>query len=353
MKLFCISKRFHHLVSSHLTSYILSAARRWAPISSRYLDPLHPAMPGTYSTVDITTLLPFHNYLHLCTFDPVGRTIHASNVGAIIKIKEDVLKAKKTEARHQTTLQRLSSKFVARPVEQNPQTRYVPTFRYLFFVHHRSLTIRSILRSMWLHGHRLPVSTPGILIKLWYTMDLPTTALRAALFRNERYWSDTDLRTFLLICMKLDMVFSDPVDGRGEIALRQMMLAQRTLSTLDDTLARRDCRNSLETMRHYVRWKYVLPPGQEGCSIMGIPPEEIGCLEKEGWGTEPQTREGVHRLFRPDELASIEALKRGIDVRKDFVPNLISGYINPLTLKDLPTGFGFGSGVDAGSAPHI
>lgn len=113
--LFCISRAFNYIVNSHLTSYIFSSARRWARLShhrpsinlpesstritriptmsskprSRRYEIEHqsassralqacgtePTPPGIYSLSDVTTLLPFHNFLHLCVKDPVLRPL--------------------------------------------------------------------------------------------------------------------------------------------------------------------------------------------------------------------------------------------------------------------------------------
>lgn len=115
--LFCISRAFNYVVNSHLTSYMLSSARRWARLShhrpsnnvsesstritriptmssrprSRRYEIEHqsasrhalqacgtePTPPGIYSLSDVTTLLPFHNFLHLCVKDPVLRRLGA------------------------------------------------------------------------------------------------------------------------------------------------------------------------------------------------------------------------------------------------------------------------------------
>lgn len=114
--LYCISRPFYIAVRARLTSFILSSARRWARLShsrpSRDLpEPstrinrvpvssatsrsrsrrfnytiehqsaasqalsacgTEPTPPGIYSPHDVTTLLPFCNYLHLCTPDPIA-----------------------------------------------------------------------------------------------------------------------------------------------------------------------------------------------------------------------------------------------------------------------------------------
>lgn len=117
--LYAISRAFHYRVNLRLTSYILSSARRWALLSDsrpstempepstrikRSAAPSWPSVsrsrrtcyeiehqsaaaqalqacgteptpPGLYSAHDITTLLPFCNYLHLCVPDPTHRVI--------------------------------------------------------------------------------------------------------------------------------------------------------------------------------------------------------------------------------------------------------------------------------------
>jgi len=109
-ELYAMSTHFFYLVNLHMTSYILCSARRWARLShqrpsqalaepstrilrvplqknqsrSRRYHIEHDsaarqemqacgteATPiGIYSPYDITTLLPFHNYLQLCKLDP-------------------------------------------------------------------------------------------------------------------------------------------------------------------------------------------------------------------------------------------------------------------------------------------
>lgn len=107
--LYCMSRPFHMVVNANLTSYMLCSARRWARIShtrpsnevpepSRrdlhslsstkrlntrryFIDHMsasrkamqacgtEPTPPGIYSPHDITTVLPFHNFLFFCRAD--------------------------------------------------------------------------------------------------------------------------------------------------------------------------------------------------------------------------------------------------------------------------------------------
>ena len=115
-RLYCISRPFYFAVNTRLISYILSSGRRWARLSpsrpsrevpepstrivrlprpsaqslsrSRHFSykiehqsaaaralgtcGTEPTPPGIYSPHDATTLLPFCNYLHLCTPDPAA-----------------------------------------------------------------------------------------------------------------------------------------------------------------------------------------------------------------------------------------------------------------------------------------
>ena len=126
-------------------------------------------------------------------------------------------------------------------------------------------------------------------------------------------------------------------------------MAQRTLTVLAKVLKREECRTSLAMMKLYVRWKYKPRAEHAQYSILGVPPDEIGCLVKEYWG-EREGYEGY--LMRPDECAMVEARRRGVDLRSEVVEWLIWGYIDPQTLGNVRVGAAFGSGVDAGSAPY-
>lgn len=66
-------------------------------------------------------------------------------------------------------------------------------------------------------------------------------------------------------------------------------------------------------------------------SILGVPPNEIGKLQYEGWGFKSTKFIGV------DELVMREAVKRKLNLEKHYVDMMIYGYINKSTWQDIRT----------------
>lgn len=224
----------------------------------------------------------------------------------------------------------------------------MPTMRYLRFVLFRARTIHSIIACLPAEGHRLPIPlAPSVLAKIWLAMDIPLNKRRIALPRNHKLWTDKDLYIANLFLVKLDMCFTDPVNGNGEIALRKLMLAQRSLSTLDKVLRREDGRDILEIMALWAR-VYHRPSEEhrkQGWRVLGVPSAELGMLGVEGWGCkfgqhekhdvaeDPYLR---HWLLRPDQLVLAEASKRKLPLHKRILDMIIYGYVDDSSGQDLP-----------------
>lgn len=352
LKLYSISKPYHYLVNSRYTTYMLCSARRWAwllpdtimrkeveekglwgsvsafkeevdllDVTSGqqmksaevhdnnqnkkgkeraraqtrqkatpvfFADPMQPSKPGEYNIWDITTLLPFNNYGHLCTPDPTRRT----------NTKEHV--------------------------------RYVPTFRYLFFLLHRARMATSIISAVKAKGHHLPMTLAPSLIKLGLLMDLPTTAKRAALLHNQRYFTNADIQLLSLFFFKLNMTFTDPLDGdimgaRGTARICQCLLAQRSLSILEGVLTRRLGKNNLEMLKIWLKWEYQPRNENRGFSIMGIEPDDIGCLQWEGW-TVPRFGEQAVKLMPVEQGVLAEGQRRGLQLGKTHMMMMMYGH---------------------------
>ena len=125
------------------------------------------------------------------------------------------------------------------------------------------------------------------------------------------------------------MRLTDPVDGNGEVGIRKMLLAQRSLSTLGKVLMRKEMLTQLDMLRMFVKWKYQPAPQHRGMSIAGIPPHEIGRGEFEGWGF------GTKRILRPDELAMREGVRRNLDLDKKYLDMMLWGFVDKKTLEDI------------------
>jgi len=316
LTLYAISKPFHYLVNSNYTTYMLESARTWASFPSQNLSP-KTSTPTTrkppYTT--ILEIFPFVNYRYLCIHDPSHRRLPTSNPLS----PAPLLTIHHPEAPQTPSL-----------------TRCIPTFRYLFLLHHRSRTITSILHSITtIYAHPLPLDLmPPILAKLWYLMDLPTHILRMGLMHNRAFWTDKDLELLMLFFVKLDLCVTDPVDGAGQTELRRMLLGQKGLGVMDRVLRRVEGRNVIEVFRLWVRWadeRYWMAErrGGEGDSVLGIPVSEFGRMGRAGWkvrGVEgPCPQEG--RFIGVEDLVLMEGVRRGLKLGEKIVDMMVWGYV--------------------------
>lgn len=270
ISLYAISKDFHFIVNGHYTTIVLSQSIAKAPESS--------------------AIFQYKCYKNLCITDPAAR--------ANAEVPEEL--------------------------------RRVPSFRWLRFVLYRESVVDEVIACLAAEGHRLPQRTRSVLKKIWFMMDLGDNARRIGLIHNKTFWTNKDLFVATMFFIKLDMRFTDPVDGNGEVSLRKLLLAQRSLSTLSAVLKRKDMVNELEMLQMYVRWKYRPAPEHRRMSILGVPPDQVGKGQLEGWGL------GSKKLLRLDELVMRESVRRKLDFQKRYMDMMVWGYIDNYTLEDIP-----------------
>lgn len=270
ISLYAISKDFHFIVNGHFTTIVLSQSFAQAPESSE--------------------IFHYKCYKNLCITDPAARA----------------------------------------NAEVPEKLRRVPSFRWLRFILHRESVVDELIACLAAEGHRLPRRARLVLKKMWFTMDLGDNARRIGLIHNKTFWTNKDLFIATMFFIKLDMRFTDPIDGNGEMSLRKLLLAQRSLSILLAVLKRKEMVNELEMLQMYVRWKYNPAPEHRGMSILGVPPDQIGRGQLEGWGL------GTKKLLRPDELVMRESVRRRLDFHKRYMDMMVWGYIHSKTLEDIP-----------------
>lgn len=270
ISLYAISKDFHFMVNGHFTTIVLSQSIDKARESSE--------------------IFHYKCYKNLCIIDPAARA----------------------------------------NAEAPERLRCVPSFRWLRFILHRESVVDELIACLAAEGHRFPKRARSVLKKIWFTMDLGDNARRIGLIHNATFWTNKDLFVATMFFIKLDMHFTDPIDGNGEMSLRKLLVAQRSLSTLLAVVKREDVVNELELLQMYVRWKYQPAPEHRGMSILGVAPEQIGKGHLEGWGL------GTKRLLPPDELVMRESVRRRLDFHKRYMDMMVWGYINNKTLEDIP-----------------
>jgi hypothetical protein len=218
----------------------------------------------------------------------------------------------------------------SRPNEEIPTAiRSVPSFRWLRMVLFREQVVAQIIRLLAYEGHHLPRGTSSAIKKIWFTLDVADNARRISLFHNAAFWTNRDLVLATMFLFKLDMRFTHPVNGAGETHLRNMMMAQRTLTVLRDVLQRKRMRTRLEMMRMYVLWRWIPRPANRHMTVLSVPPEKQGRLQYEGWGA------GSQLLLRPDELLLRESVRRQLPHLERFFDLALWGHIDDETFEDV------------------
>ena len=275
LALYSISRDFHGLANNRFTTMILSHARTRAPGSSY--------------------IFPFRCYRKLCLRDPALR-------------------------RNET--------------KPNFQIRHVPSFKWLKMVLFRERVVDGIVECLEEECLMLPAATTLTIKKIWFFMDVSTNERRDGLIRNTDYWSEKDIYLAHLFLMKLDMLFTCPMTGDGDLGLRKMLLAQRSLSTLLRVLPREEMRNTYELFEKVVAWKYEPNDLQRQLNqpIFGVAPNRVGMLQYEGWGRNPGTP--FHQI---DDLLIWESLRRGLDVPAHYLDMVFYGFIDKKTGLDIWT----------------
>lgn len=265
VSLYAISKDFNETLNGHLSHIVKAFAAYQAPESSR--------------------IFVFTLYRPLCILDPVGR-----------------------------------------PDPKNPMlVRMVPSLRWLRMVIHREKCVRDILACMAREGHRMPKTMSLSMKKMWLTMDIPTSRRRVQLVHNEEYWTDNDLYNLQMLFVKLDLRFSDPLEGPADDGLRKLMLGQRGLTPLCHLLKRTRFTDTLEALEACVRYSYWPRPEHGHLPILGVPANEVGRGHLEGWGV------GQVHLYRMDELVMRESCRRNMDLKSHIITMMAWGYVDTAT----------------------
>lgn len=284
--LYAISRDYHALVDNRFTSLIMGQAIGKASESAR--------------------TFPFRAYRNLCKRDPAGRIM-------LFNISE------------REGIERVAT-------AKDRDVRFVPSIRWLRMILHHEAVVDRILGCLAQEGHRLPKRTTLVLKKLWFTLDITDNGRRIGVLHDTRFWSNKDIFLATMFFVKLDMRLTDPTTGDGEMGLRKLLLAQKSLETLARVLAREELRSQLEMLRMVVRFDYVPSrPLQNGETVFGVQAEEVGKLCYEGRGR------GERKLVPIDELIGREAVRRRLTLQHHYIDMMLYGYVNKRTFQDVRT----------------
>ncbi|QDS69123.1 hypothetical protein FKW77_010333 [Venturia effusa] len=249
--LYAISKPFHFILNSHYTTYVKSNMDYHAPSSN--------------------LIFPWRCYGRLTIKDPGWRPKHASDPAS--------------------------------------GARDVPSLRWLLMVTYRDEVVRDILIALSEYGLLLPHGIEKAIKKMWFLCDLPGNGNRIGVLHNTSYFTDRDIFLSQMFIMKLDMRFTDPVEGGGETHLRKLLFGCRNFVPMRDLLVGRI---SLVHLLQRVVW-YQYNPAIRTHPILGIAPNQIGNGNTEHWGR------GTQRLLRVDEGVMREAIRRELNTHKNFM----------------------------------
>lgn len=269
VSLYAISKDFHILANSRFTTMILSQSVGKAAESSR-------------------TFI-FRCYKSLCQRDPA-----------------------------------------ARPLESAPnEVRWVPSLRWLRMILFRERVVDEIIMCLSAEGHFMPKRASLVIKKIWFTIDIGDNLHRVGIIHNREFWADEDLYLATMFFIKLDLRFTHPITGNGERRMRNMLLGQRSLSTLLRVLKRQEMLSQLDLLRMIVEWNYRPALRHARMSILGVPPQKIGKLQYEGWG------KTGHLFIQIDQLVMREVIRRGLDFDDQHLDMVVYGYVNKKTCEDI------------------
>ncbi|OJJ48945.1 hypothetical protein ASPZODRAFT_1360151 [Penicilliopsis zonata CBS 506.65] len=201
----------------------------------------------------------------------------------------------------------------------------VPTFKWLSMLSHREMVLKDIMGLMTASGNALPPCCEMVLFKIWFLMDIPDNARRQWTVRNKNLWTDDDIFFAALIFVRLELRFEASLAGLQTDGMRRLLMAQPGLTLLWNSLRTTSLQSHFETLRAFVRWRYMPTPSEAGMPIFGVPLEEIGTLQYEGYGKS----ESKVRLQRPDQIILKESRRRQIDMRRLYteievrLPNIL------------------------------
>lgn len=262
INLYAISKPFHFILNSHYTTYIKANMEYHAPESN--------------------LIFPWRCYARLCIKDPGWRPMCPSKPGV---------------------------------------ARDVPSLRWLQMVTYRSEVIHDILMALCKYGLVLPKGIEKVIKKMWFLCDLPANANRIGVLHNTGYFLDRDIYYAQMFIMKLDMRFTDPVEGNGELHLRKLLFGCRNFVPMRDFLVGKISLTHL--LQRVVWYQYNPSPSVRALQfpIIGIAPMQIGNGNTENWGR------GQQRLLRVDEGIMREAVRRELNTHKYFLEFLLFGHL--------------------------
>lgn len=194
-----------------------------------------------------------------------------------------------------------------------------PKVNWLMMLEFREKTAKDIMRLMEQRGKPLPPRCETVIKKLWFMMDLSDNERRLWTIRRTSLWPDVDIFFAYFLFVSLDLVFQTRFKRLSR--LRWLIMAQRNFILLRDVLIGTALETPFERFRETIRWRYNPHPQEANLQLFGIPPQDVGMLQFEGYARRP----GAGILQRPDALVLREGVRRNLDMQRYYVDLFLHG----------------------------
>jgi hypothetical protein len=300
INLYSISRDFHATLDGNLQSSIIQVADYICPLAAQ--------------------VYPHHFYTSASKPDPAGRPRDPGYHDIYARLR---------------STPGLPS---AQLPDPNAEVRMIPSLVWLTMVHARHTRVRDILASLARQGHRLPKGTYATLLKLWLVMDMPNNEDRAFIMKTRKFISRFDLYRASMFLVKMCLRMNDPLYGPDHMELLKLMLGQRGLSPLWKLLRGKQYHTYIEILQLKMRYNVEPTPTQleAGRPICGVPVQEMGKRQLEGWGLNVFGEwDSPRRLLRLDELIVRECARRGLNIEPHLEEMMIYGHVDIAKGKDL------------------
>lgn len=283
INLYSTSRNFHGIINDHMQSTVKTWAEHMAP-----------------GSVKIFSRDTYRDQFYIR--DPAGRPVDSAYY----------------DMSHITIPEKERQQVV------NTEVRLVPGLKWLQMVYDREVRVRDIIATLARMGHRLPTGADRALKKIWLIMDISTSEARVRLFRSEDLITSPDLFVLHMIMVKLMLAFNDPIYGPESPALLELMLGQRSLSSLWALLRHKKYTKKRDIRQLKLTYDVEPTPEQRmmGEPVHGVPIHKMGRGHLEGWGI------GNEHLLRPDELIFIESARRQFDFDEYIDKMMFYGHVD-------------------------
>ncbi|KAB8234743.1 uncharacterized protein BDW43DRAFT_318700 [Aspergillus alliaceus] len=204
------------------------------------------------------------------------------------------------------------------------ESNLAPSFRWLQMILYREAAVQHIMAKMLQAGHGLPKRCEPAIKKIWFLMDIPDNKRRNWTVDNCNLWENIDIFFAVLFIAQLDTALKQKrttIKGR----LFRLLMAQPTLTLLWDVMKDIALRNEFEILKAFVRWKYTPLPHETELYVYGVPPQDVGALQYEGYGRDERSI----KLMRPDELILREMNRRHLDLSEMYKDIFMWGNVAP------------------------